>query len=79
MPETLSKVETIRRWIDREGLKTALQIDGGITPETAPLAAAAGADVFVAGTAIFARPDPVEAVGMLRRAISSATSSVDGG
>ena len=79
MPETLSKVETIRRWIDEGGLKTALQMDGGITPDTAPLAAAAGADVFVAGTAIFARPDPVEAVGMLRRAIFSATSSVDGG
>ena len=79
MPETLTKVETIRRWIDEEGLKTALQIDGGITPETAPLAAAAGADVFVAGTAIFARPDPVEAVRMLRRSISSAMSSADGG
>ena len=78
MPETLSKVETIRAWIDEEGLETALQIDGGITPETAPLAAAAGADVFVAGTAIFARPDRVEAVGRLRRAISAALSSVDG-
>lgn len=79
IPETLSKVETIRRWIDEEGLKTALQIDGGITPETAPLAAAAGADVFVAGTAIFAMPDPVEAVGRLRRSIISVTSPVDGG
>ena len=79
MPETLSKVETIRRWIDEEGLQTALQIDGGITPDTAPLAAAAGADVFVAGTAIFASADPVDAVGMLRRSISSVTSSADGG
>ena len=78
MPETLSKVETIRRWIDDEELKTALQIDGGITSETAPLAAAAGADVFVAGTAVFARADPVEAVGMLRRSIHSAMSSADG-
>lgn len=79
MHETLSKVETIRRWIDEQGLETALQIDGGVTPETAPLAAAAGADVLVAGTAIFAHPDPVEAVGMLRRAICSANASVDGG
>ncbi|MDE0187848.1 MAG: ribulose-phosphate 3-epimerase [bacterium] len=79
IPETLSKVETIRRWIDEEGLNTALQIDGGITPRTAPLAAAAGADVFVAGTAIFGRPDPVEAVGMLRRSISAAMSPADGG
>ena len=78
IPETLFKVETIRGWIDEEGLETALQIDGGITPETAPLAAAAGADVFVAGTAIFARSDRVEAVGRLRSAISAAWSSVDG-
>lgn len=78
MPQTLSKVETIRRWIDQEGLDTALQIDGGIDPETAPLAAAAGADVFVAGTAIFGQADPVGAVGMLRKAISDAHPSVDG-
>ncbi len=70
MPQTLSKVETIRRWIDREGLGTALQIDGGIAEVTAPLAAAAGADVFVAGTAIFGRADPVAAVKLLRRVIS---------
>ncbi len=79
MPETLSKVETIRRWIDQESLETALQIDGGITAGTAPLAAAAGADVFVAGTAIFGKADPVEAVRMLRSAISAALSSTDGG
>lgn len=72
MPEVLPKVETIRRWIDEEGLGTALQIDGGIDPETAPLAAAAGADVFVAGTAIFGQADPPEAVRLLRSAISSA-------
>lgn len=71
-PETLSKVETIRRWIDRDGLDTALQIDGGIGAETAALAAAAGADVFVAGTAIFGRADPVGAVHTLRKAISDA-------
>lgn len=79
IPEALSKVETVRRWIDEEGLDTALQIDGGITPETAPLAAAAGADVFVAGTAIFGRADPVAAVGMLRRSILSAMSPADSG
>ncbi len=71
IPETLSKVEMIRGWIDREGLDTALQIDGGITPETAPLAVAAGADVLVAGTAVFADPDPVMAVSRLRDAVSN--------
>ena len=79
MPETLSKVNTIRRWIDREGLGTALQIDGGIAPDTAPGAAAAGADVFVAGTAIFGRADPVAAVGLLRAAISQGLAPVEVG
>ncbi|MCE2527303.1 MAG: ribulose-phosphate 3-epimerase [Actinomycetia bacterium] len=79
MPETLSKVETIRGWIDREGLSTALQIDGGIATETAPLAALAGADVFVAGTAIFGQADPVTAVGLLRKAISGALLSGETG
>lgn len=79
MPETLSKVETIRGWIDREGLDTALQIDGGIAAETAPLAAAAGADVFVAGTAIFGQADPVSAVGRLRQAINGVLFSGDAG
>ena len=79
MPETLSKVRTIRRWIDREGLSTALQIDGGIAPGTAPRAAAAGADVFVAGTAIFGRANPVEAVRLLRKAISEGLAPVEVG
>ena len=75
MSGTLSKVETLRRWIDREGLHTALQIDGGIDPETAPLAAAAGADVFVAGTAVFGRADPGAAIEELREAITGRLSS----
>ena len=78
-PETLSKVETIRRWIDRDGLDTSLQIDGGIDPETAPRAAAAGADVFVAGTAIFGQQDRRVAVQELRQAITDARSSQEAG
>ena len=45
-----------------------IEIDGGINPDNAPLARAAGADVIVAGTAIFGDPDPVAAVGRLRAA-----------
>lgn len=79
LSHTLSKVEKIRRWIDRDGLATALQIDGGIAAGTAPGAAAAGADVFVAGTAIFGQADPVAAVGILRRAIRLGLSLVEDG
>ncbi len=58
-----------REIIDSEGLAADIQIDGGITPETARVARAAGADIFVAGSAIFGRPDPVEAVAALRAAL----------
>ena len=49
----LKKIEAIRNRIDKEGLKVDLEVDGGIDPETARLAIAAGADVLVAGTATF--------------------------
>jgi ribulose-phosphate 3-epimerase len=65
---TLPKIETLRRWIDERGLDVALEVDGGIGPETVPRAARAGADVFVAGTAVFAASDYGEAIQGLRRA-----------
>ena len=66
---TLPKLETLRRWIDERGLEVALEVDGGIGPETIARAAAAGADVFVAGSAIFGAPDYAEAIAALRRAL----------
>ena len=69
IPESLEKVERVREIVDSQGLGADIQIDGGITPETASLARKAGADVFVAGTAIFQTPDPVEAVAALRAAV----------
>ena len=50
----LRKLEVLRRRIDSMGHPIELQVDGGINDETAPLAAAAGADLLVAGTACFA-------------------------
>ena len=49
----LSKIETLRERIERTGKDIDLEVDGGITSETAPLAIKAGADVLVAGTATF--------------------------
>ena len=65
---TLPKIETLRRWIDERGLEIALEIDGGVGPETIARAARAGADVFVAGTAVFETGDYTEAIEGLRRA-----------
>jgi len=69
MPDVLSKVEEAREWVEKRGLPTDIQIDGGITPETARLAAAAGANVLVAGTTIFGAEDPSTAAAELREAI----------
>ena len=49
----LRKIEAIRKMIDKTGRDIRLEVDGGITVETAPLAISAGADTLVAGTATF--------------------------
>ena len=67
----LGKVEAARRAIDAGGLGAGLQIDGGIDPHTIRMARSAGADVFVAGTAIFRAADPPAAAGKLRAAAES--------
>lgn len=68
IPEVLTKVEAARKLIDSAGLSTDIEVDGGITPETIGMARGAGADVFVAGTAIFGSTDPVDAIARLRAA-----------
>jgi len=64
----LEKITTLRRWIDERGLDVTLEVDGGIGPETIGAAARAGADVFVAGTAVFGARDRGAAIAELRRA-----------
>jgi len=63
---TLPKVATLRRWIDERGLSVALEVDGGISPKTIGRARRAGADVFVAGSAVFGQHDYAEAIAALR-------------
>jgi len=67
---TLPKIETLRDWIRDRGLSVALEVDGGITEDTIASAARAGADAFVAGTAIFGAPNYREAITALRQAAS---------
>jgi len=68
--DVMDKVKVARAEIDKRGLKIALQVDGGINEETASIAAAAGADVFVAGSAIFHADDPLKAAKRIRKAIA---------
>lgn len=70
-PDVLDKVTRLRELVENGGLSTDIEIDGGITPDTAGLAARAGANVFVAGTAIFGAGDPAMAAKELRRAIEN--------
>ncbi len=71
IPGTLAKVENLRGWIRDRGLAVALEVDGGITEDTIASAARAGANAFVAGTAIFGAPNYQEAIAALRQAASS--------
>lgn len=71
--EVLDKVHLARKWVDSHGLETDIQVDGGITPKTAPLARDAGANVFVAGSAVFGSPDPKAAIIELRRILEGRT------
>jgi ribulose-phosphate 3-epimerase len=72
IPSVLEKVRAAREAIDARGLAVELEIDGGISPATAPLAAEAGVDILVAGTAVFGQPDPGAAARALRAAAEAA-------
>ncbi|MBW2235594.1 MAG: ribulose-phosphate 3-epimerase [Deltaproteobacteria bacterium] len=63
----LPKLETIRGWIDERDLNVALEVDGGIAAGTVGRASRAGADVFVAGTAVFGAEDYAAGIAALRR------------
>jgi ribulose-phosphate 3-epimerase len=63
----LPKLAQLRRWIDERELAVELEVDGGISPDTIERAARAGANVFVAGTAIFGEPDYAAAIADLRK------------
>lgn len=59
---TINKVGRLRDMIDRTGSKAVIEIDGGVTLETAPALIEAGADVLVAGSFVFKAPDPYKAI-----------------
>ncbi|MEO3884941.1 ribulose-phosphate 3-epimerase [Nonomuraea sp. B5E05] len=70
----LPKVRRARELVDRHGGRVWLQVDGGVTGETIERCAEAGADVFVAGSAVFGASDPMAAVDTLRAAAERAGS-----
>ncbi|WP_433207643.1 ribulose-phosphate 3-epimerase [Dactylosporangium sp. CS-047395] len=66
LPELLDKVRTARRHIDTGHLDLRIEVDGGVAEDTIAACAQAGADTFVAGTAVYAADDPAAAVRKLR-------------
>jgi ribulose-phosphate 3-epimerase len=75
----LPKIRRARALIARHGGEVWLQVDGGVTEQTIGRCAEAGADVFVAGTAVFKSADPGKAVGHLRALAEAAASLPPGG
>jgi ribulose-phosphate 3-epimerase len=70
----LPKIRRTRELIDKHGLDLWLQVDGGVSLETVERCADAGADMFVAGSAVFAADDPDDMVARLRAAAEKASA-----
>ncbi|MCB9729883.1 MAG: ribulose-phosphate 3-epimerase [Deltaproteobacteria bacterium] len=68
IPGVLPKIARLRRWIDERGLDVRIEVDGGVKPDTIGAIREAGADVFVAGSAVFGADDYGAAIEALREA-----------
>lgn len=68
IPETLESVKVVREMLVRLGIedKVDIEVDGGMTPQTSPLAIAAGANIVVAGSAVFKSDDRADAIAKIR-------------
>ena len=66
MADQLPKIAAIRTYIDQYNPGCHLEVDGGVDPNTAPLVIQAGADVLVAGSAVYGAADPAQAIRTLR-------------
>jgi len=71
IPSTLDKLREARSLIDQSGLDIRLEVDGGVGPANIAAAAEAGADTFVAGSAIFGKPDYKAVIDSMREALAS--------
>jgi ribulose-phosphate 3-epimerase len=73
----MPKLQRARAMVNRHGGSVWLQVDGGVNDETIERCAAAGADVFVAGSAVYSADDPARAVQALRAQAEQATAHAD--
>ncbi|OZI14411.1 ribulose-phosphate 3-epimerase [Sodalis-like symbiont of Philaenus spumarius] len=75
LPSTLDKLRQARQMIDRSGRDIQLEVDGGIKVDNIGAIAAAGADMFVAGSAIFSQPDYRPVIDAIRQALAGAAGN----
>ncbi|MBC7989180.1 MAG: ribulose-phosphate 3-epimerase [Luteimonas sp.] len=71
IPSALDKLRRVRERIERSGREIRLEIDGGVKPDNIGEIAAAGADTFVSGSAIFGQPDYAQVIGRMRDAVAA--------
>ena len=67
IPSSLEKVRKLRKMLDAKGLKTDIQVDGGVTPDNAAQLIAAGATVLVAGSAVYGSNDIKGTIAQLKQ------------
>ncbi|MBW2168900.1 MAG: ribulose-phosphate 3-epimerase, partial [Deltaproteobacteria bacterium] len=72
IPEVIPKIKRLREKINKRGLDVEIEVDGGIGPENIGRVSSAGANVFVAGSAIFYSDDYAKTIRLMREAISAA-------
>ncbi|MFS1539451.1 MAG: ribulose-phosphate 3-epimerase [Candidatus Phlomobacter fragariae] len=73
IPQTLNKLRQVRKMIDNNGYNIRLEVDGGINVNNIINVANAGADTFVAGSAIFNQPDYKTVIDAMRKKLAEAT------
>jgi len=73
IPNVLPKIRALKAEIDERGLDVDIEVDGGIKPDNAATVAAAGANVLVAGSAIFGHPDYAAIIAAMRKNAEAAT------
>ncbi|MDB2386806.1 ribulose-phosphate 3-epimerase, partial [Shewanella sp.] len=71
IPSTLDKLRQVRKLIDDSGFDIRLEVDGGVKVDNIAEIAAAGADMFVAGSAIFNKPDYKAVIDEMRAELAS--------
>lgn len=64
--ETYERIRTLKTEIDRQGLSVKIEVDGGVCPVNASMLVEAGAEILVAGSAVFKSDDPAEVIASLR-------------